>query len=29
MTAIRNELRYYWFGLEDLDTVLERLEEKL
>lgn len=29
MMAIRDELRYYWSGLDDLDTVLERLEEKL
>ncbi|RKN64449.1 extracellular solute-binding protein [Paenibacillus ginsengarvi] len=29
LTAIRDEMRFYWSKLDDLDTVLERLEEKL
>lgn len=26
---MRNELKYYWGGLEELDTVLDRLEQQL
>lgn len=29
LTGLWTELHYYWSGLEDLETVLERLEEKL
>lgn len=29
LTVFRNEMKYYWSGLEDLDTVLKRLTELL
>lgn len=29
LALIRNEMRYYWSGMEDLDTVLKRLEESM
>jgi multiple sugar transport system substrate-binding protein len=29
LTAVRNELKFYWSGLDSLDTVLERIEGKL
>lgn len=28
-SLIRDELKFYWAGLDDLDTVLRRIEEKL
>ncbi|MDF2669478.1 MAG: extracellular solute-binding protein [Paenibacillus sp.] len=29
LAAMRNELKFYWSGLDSLDTVLERIERKL
>lgn len=29
MMAMRNELKYFWSRMEDLDTVLERVARKI